>query len=268
MLFKVIVLGLVEGLTEFIPVSSTGHLILVGNVLKFTDQFADSFSVIIQLGAILAVVILYRRIFLGLFNFKQPGFYGKREILLLFLTSVPALMFGALLHGWIKNYLFSVLTVSIALILGGVGMILAEKFSRKDKDTLDQITYKHALLIGLFQSISLFPGMSRAASTISGGLVLGYDRKIAAQYSFIAAVPIMFAACGYDALQNWEVLTAKGNLLLLGVGFAVSFVVALAAVKVFIEILKRWSLTSFAIYRIILGFLMIFLLLGGYVSIN
>ena len=257
MYYKVIIMGIVEGLTEFIPVSSTGHMILVGNLIKFTGEFAESFEVIIQLGAIFAVVVLYFKKFLGIFNFKKTGFYGKNEILLLFLTTLPALVFGAIFHGYIKEYLFSPFTVSIALVIGGIGMIVAEKYGKARKDDIDNLTWKEALYIGFFQLIALFPGMSRSASTISGGLILGLKRKLAAEYSFLAAVPVMFAATIYDGYKNSEIIFQKDNFIFLIIGFVVSFIVALFAIKGFIHLLKKWSLTRFAIYRIIIGCIII-----------
>lgn len=263
-IIKVIILGIVEGITEFIPISSTGHLIIVGKIIDFVGKFAESFEVIIQLGAILAVVVLYHKKFIGLFNFKKKGFYGFNAILLLFLTTLPALIFGALFHGIIKTYLFSPLTVSITLIVGGIGMILAEKYSKKNKENFNSINKKDAFIIGLFQVIALIPGMSRSACTISGGLLLKFKRKLAAEYSFLAAVPVMIAATCYDLYKNSEIIFQKDNFTLLIIGFIISFIVAIFAIKGFITLLKKVSLKGFALYRIVLGIIILVLIFIGY----
>ncbi len=266
---KSFILGIVEGLTEFIPVSSTGHLIIVESLFPFRDrQFAQAFEVIIQFGAILSVVVLYKERFKGIFSFRRPGFYGWRTIFSLFLTSLPAVIAGALLHSLVKSYLFNPLSVSFALVIGGILMAIAEKYCPKKRTGIDSLTYKDAILIGIFQVIALFPGMSRSASTISGGLVMKFDRKTAAEYSFLAAVPVMTGAAFYDAYKSKDLLLKTDNAILLSIGFITSFIVALVSIKLFMAILRRTSLKYFALYRIIMGGILAILIMTGLFKIN
>jgi undecaprenyl-diphosphatase len=258
-LWVAVVMGVVEGVTEFLPVSSTGHLIIAGHLLDFKGDKAASFEVFIQLGAILAVVALYWRVFLGLIpkkRFKPPltgGFEGWRGLWLLFLTTLPALIIGAMAHSSIKFYLFSPLTVAFALGIGGVAILLVER--HKPEPTvmeLDALDAKRALMIGLFQCIAMWPGVSRSASTIIGGMLGGLDRRTATEYSFLAAVPVMIAATGYDFLKIRASL-GYDDLWFFGVGFVVSFIFAAISIKTFIGLVKRWSLAPYAIYRIIIA---------------
>lgn len=260
-LLGAIILGIVEGLTEFIPVSSTGHLILVGHLLNFKGRMSETFDVVIQLGAILAVVILYRRRFIGLvpqkgwmnWSKKNVGFYGLQGCFLLGLTTLPALIIGKLAYKSIKSTLFNPTSVAIAMAVGGIGILLAEAWHKKTKaDSLDRIQWPQALAVGLFQCLSMWPGISRAGATIIGGLLNGLDRKTAAEYSFLAAVPVMIAATGYDLYKNWGHFQG-GDFILLGVGFVISFVVAYFTVAAFIRILQRWTLKPFAWYRLALA---------------
>ncbi|MBN2362785.1 undecaprenyl-diphosphate phosphatase [candidate division WOR-3 bacterium] len=268
-LIKSFILGIIEGLTEFVPVSSTGHLIIAEAFMPFRDrEFAQAFEVIIQFGAILSVVMLYKDRFIGVFNFSKQGFYGKKAIISLFWTSLPAVVAGTLLHSAVKQYLFNPLTVSFALIAGGIMMAVAEKYCRKGKDGIDSISYRDALVIGLFQVLALFPGMSRSASTISGGLIRGLDVKTSAEYSFIAAVPVMTGAFLYDAFKSREAIFRGDNGILLAAGFITSFVVAAASIKTFMAVLKKTSLKYFALYRIILGVLLISMIVTGLFELN
>lgn len=255
-----VIMGLVEGLTEFLPVSSTGHLILAGHALDFTGPKADTFEIAIQLGAILAVVALYHDRFVGLLKTDpQRSFSGLRGVWLLFLTSLPALGLGFLAHKAIKAHLFGPRTVALALLVGAVLMFVVEARAARLKrplkrpvDSLDAMTPKLALCIGLFQCLALWPGFSRSGATIMGGMLTGVDRKTAAEYSFLAAVPVMCAAVGYDLLKNWR-LFESGDVAFLGLGFAVSFVSGWAAVKGFINLLSRFTLKPFAWYRLALA---------------
>lgn len=249
-----VVMGIVEGLTEFLPVSSTGHLILVGHLLGFDGDAAKVFDIFIQLGAILAVVAYYFRTFAELFSApSQRGFSGYHGIALLAITTLPALMIGKLSHHFIKTRLFSPDTVAIGLAVGAL-WILAVEFALKNepRKDLSGLTWKVALGIGLFQCIALWPGMSRSACTILGAMMLGLDRASATRYSFFAAVPIMFLAVAYDLLQNASLLTASTIPWFL-LGFLVSFVAALAAIKFFIHFVTRHGLGVFAWYRLALA---------------
>ncbi len=258
-LYTAAILGVVEGLTEFLPVSSTGHLIITGHLLGFTGEKAASFEVAIQLGAILAVVLLYWPRFWGLIV-PAPGqrFSGVRGLYLLFLTSLPASILGLIAHDAIKKYLFNPYTVAWALLAGAIMILIVErKEKRASCFTLDEITPKLAFGIGCFQCLALWPGFSRSAATIMGGMILGAKRQIAAEYSFIAAVPIMFAATGYDMLKSYKLFT-MADMPFLGVGFAVSFISAWIAVKGFIYLLGKLTLRPFAYYRLALAPLVLF----------
>lgn len=248
------VLGIVEGLTEFLPVSSTGHLIITGHWFGFSGAKAATFEVVIQLGAILAVVVLYRHRFWGLVRPRaEEAFSGVRGLWLLFLTSVPASLLGLAVHGLIKEYLFGPVTVAWALAVGAVAILVVEALPRRARvDSLDGITAWLALGIGCFQCLALWPGFSRSAATIMGGMLLGAQRKVAAEYSFIAAVPIMVAATGYEMLGSYS-LFSPSEYLFLAVGFGVSFMAAWAAVKVFIRLLAVTTLRPFAWYRLALA---------------
>ncbi len=261
--FSAFILGLVEGITEFLPVSSTGHLIIVNDLLGVSGPTVESFDIIIQLGAILAVVLLYWKRFVGLIPFKSVrtaleqgengGFSGFRGLWLLFLTCLPAGILGFLAHGFIKERLFHPLPVCLALLSGALLMLLLERFKPRARfRSLDEFTPKLALGIGLCQCCSLWPGFSRSASTIMGGMLLGADRKTAADYSFIAAVPIMFAATGYELYKNFSVIS--GDVLPVFIfGFLVSFFSAWLAVKAFISLVGRLGLAPFAWYRLVLA---------------
>ncbi len=256
-LWIAVIMGVVEGLTEFLPVSSTGHLIIAGDLLNFTGNKAASFDVFIQLGAILAVVVLYWRRFVHLIPMgkteTQGGFSGIHGIILLGLTTLPALVTGYLAHHAIKAYLFKPATVALALAVGGVGILLAEKYKPKSRVfELDQMGYLQAFMVGCFQCLSLWPGMSRSASTIIGGLFSGLDRRTATEYSFLAAVPVMIAATGYDLLKSWQFLEVQDAPFFV-VGFVVSFVSAAVAIKAFIGLVQRWSLAPFAYYRLLIA---------------
>lgn len=260
-LISAIILGIVEGLTEFIPVSSTGHLIVVGHLLRFDAEWAVSFEVFIQLGAILAVVILYWDRFWGLLDFKNTdGFAGWKGIGLLVLTSLPALIVAALARDAIKQYLFSPLTVAIGLGVGGVAILLIERWlGDKPLVGLDGLTWKNALVVGLAQVLALWPGVSRSAATILGGMGSGLDRRTSAEYSFLAAVPVLLGAGVYEMVKSLPTLQAS-DLLIFGVGFVVSFVSAWFAIKFFLRLVSSYSLAPFGWYRIGVAALILLLL--------
>lgn len=250
-----LIMGAVEGLTEFLPVSSTGHLIITGELIGFTGELASFFEIIIQLGAILAVVVLYRPTFFGLLRpRKGTPFSGMRGMWLLFLTTLPAGLTGLALHNFIQR-LFSPLTVSMALAAGAVCMLLVERraeYIRPRYTTLDDVTPGLALGIGCFQCLALWPGFSRSASTIMGAMLLGARRELAAEYSFIAAVPLMLAATAYAAFKTRELFSLT-ELPLFAAGMVFAFLFAWAAVKTFIGLMRRMTLRPFAWYRLALA---------------
>lgn len=260
-----IVLGAVEGLTEFIPVSSTGHLILAGHMIGFEGEHAATFEIFIQLGAILAVVLVYGERFWRLiptrFEVKQEqGFSGLRGLLLLAITTFPALVLGAVSYDTIKENLFGPMTVAMGLGVGGIAILLIEPHLPQMKRIgLDSITWQDALVVGLFQCLALWPGVSRSAATILGAMMIGIERKTAAEYSFFAAVPTMLAAAAFDLLQSRGALQSS-DVLIFGLGFVVAFISAWLAVKLFIRLLATYTLKPFGWYRVLVAavvFLMI-----------
>ena len=261
---KAAILGIVEGLTEFLPVSSTGHLIIFDNLLKFSDNqaFSNMFIMVIQLGAILAVLVLYRKkiwdTIIHLFpsqriSFEKSGLYFW---LMIAISCVPAAAIGIPFDDLIEEKLFNPIVVACALFVGGLWMMYAESKLRGNQTTslsATKITAKMAIIVGVFQVLSIIPGMSRSASTIIGGWVAGFSTVAAAEYSFFLAIPVMFG----QALLN--ILKAQGTLLAtewiaLGIGFSVSFIVALGVIGSFISYLQKKPMKVFAIYRIIFAF--------------
>lgn len=249
-----IVLGIVEGVTEFLPVSSTGHMILVGSMLGYEGEAASVFEVFIQLGAILSVLILYREKFFRMCKSPSLNIYHRGLTLAHVAAGIlPTMAIGYLLHKPIKTYLFSSLTVIIGLIIGGLFMLAAEKFSKDPSTTdVDNISIKQAFCIGLFQILALWPGFSRSGSTISGALFLGVGRKAAADFSFIIAVPLMLVACVYDLLKVINQLSVN-DLHMIAIGFVMAFVVAYISVLWFLRFLNQSTLASFAYYRFVIA---------------
>lgn len=254
-MFTALILGIVEGLTEFLPVSSTGHLILFGSLLKFTGEKAATFEIFIQLGAILAVVWLYRERFTAALLSAKKNIHTQSKnnlLLLLFFTTIPALIFGFLFHDSIKEYLFNIYTVAAALIFGGVIIVIFETFYKEKNYTVESLSIRQAFVIGLFQSIAIWPGVSRSAATIIGSMLLGLRRKDAVEYSFFVAVPVMFAATGYDLLKSLSVISWT-DVPFFVVGFVASFISAALAIKFFIQFVQKTDLKIFGWYRILLG---------------
>lgn len=247
-LLETIILSLIEGLTEFLPISSTGHMILASAAMNLhEDEFVKTFEISIQIGAIMAIVVLYARRFLTQFTL-----YLK-----LGTAFIPTAIIGFFAYSSIKFYLFNPVVVSIALIAGGVILILVDKSvaSRKSQYiNLQDISYRHAFFIGLIQSISMIPGTSRAAATIIGGVYNGFDKKQAAEFSFLLAVPTMIAATGYDLFKT-EVIFNRQELIFLSVGLIVAFISAWFAVKLFLKLVERYGFKYFGYYRIVLGIL-------------
>ena len=252
------IMGLVEGLTEFLPVSSTGHLILAGHWLGFEERLghevAATFEIFIQVGAILAVVAAYPGRFAGLADVRASrGFAGWRGISLLMWTSLPALIAGKVSHEYIKERLFAPWSVAMGLAAGAVWILCVEwRRPRARTESLDDLGWREALAVGLFQCLALWPGVSRSGATILGAMMLGVDRKTATQYSFFAAVPVLFAAALWDLWQSLHQLRAT-HVPLFGIGLAVSFVSAFLAVKWLLRFVTSHTLTVFAWYRLCLA---------------
>lgn len=250
------ILGIVEGLTEFLPVSSTGHMIIVGEFLGFTGNTASTFEVVIQLGSILAVVVVFWRRLFGLigihFGEVPHEGSGKGHLTLghIILGMLPAVIAGFALHDDIKTYLFGTKNVMYALIAGGLLLIAAEVLKPKKPkvEGLDDMTYRQAFIIGCFQCLALWPGFSRSGATISGGMLIGVSRYAASEFSFILAVPMMLGATILVLYKSYAQL-AWGDLSMFVVGFVTAFVVALLAIKTFLNLIKHISFIPFAIYR-------------------
>lgn len=255
--FDALIIAIVEGLTEFLPVSSTGHMIITEALLGHTpDDFSKAYMVNIQFGAILAVVVLYLKRF-----FQSFKFY-----LTLLVAFIPAAVFGFLFSEQIDQLLESVEVVAIALVVGGVLLIFIDKWFQKSNPD-QNVTFLKALIIGIFQVIAMIPGVSRSAATIIGGMSQGLSRKNAAEFSFFLAVPTMLAASAYKLYQNHDIIGDTNNIKLLLFGNIVAFVVAMLAIKGFIAILTRHGFRLFGYYRILVGGLILILLWSGY-SLN
>lgn len=263
LIFKAIILGVVEGITEFLPISSTGHMVIVGKFINFTGDFAVLFEIVIQLGAILAIVYLFRDKIIDSFkNFTSKGEGGSNGFKFwakLILAFIPTAVIGLLFHETIEKYLLIPVSVAGALFFGGLWMIYAENKYRKN-DTIqdiDQVSYKTAFIIGCFQCLSiLWPGFSRSASTIIGGWIMGLSTIAAAEFSFFLAIPTMIAATIFALLKSSIVLTIPQVVALI-TGFVVAFVVAIIVVAKFIEFLKTKPMKVFAIYRIFVAIIIL-----------
>ena len=251
-------LGIIEGVTEFLPVSSTGHLIIGAELLGYSDPSSKVFEIFIQLGAILAVVVEYRKkildTFIGIRKDKVAQIFTKNLII----AFIPAALLGLFFHSLIKLHLFNPIVVGTALIVGGIIMITIEKkIKNKPKVDVDKISNKQALIIGLAQCFSLIPGVSRAASTIMGGMIAGLDRKTATEFSFFLAIPIIFAASIFDLSSNIGILSTNDIPVFL-MGFMTAFLSSYFIIRIFIWFISRNTFIIFGWYRIIVGFLAIY----------
>lgn len=258
LLLKAVVMGLVEGATEFLPVSSTGHLILAGDWLGF-DRYrgAETFEVFIQLGAILAVVWLYRAKIFGVLAAAPRDAKARRLVLNIMIGFFPAAFVGFLTHDAIKEYLFRPFVVAVALVVGGILILLIEAWHRRiHTESVDDIRPGSALGVGIAQILSLVPGTSRSGSTIMGGLALGLSRVAATEFSFFLAIPIMFAASFYDLYKSRHMLS-MADAPVFGVGFVVSFVSAVVVIRALIAFISRNTFRPFAWYRIVLGIVLL-----------
>lgn len=256
-----IIIAIVEGLTEFLPVSSTGHMIITSSIMGIEkDNFVKLFEVAIQLGAIMAVVVLYYKKF---FDFKKWQFYAK-----LIVAVIPVLVLGKLLSDKIDALLESPTTVACSLLIGGIILLFIDKlFTKPTIHNEDEVSYTKAFLIGLWQCVAMVPGVSRSAASIIGGMQQKLTRSAAAEFSFFLAVPTMFAATGYKLYKTFketpEVLQNKQNIMLLGLGNVVAFIVALLAIKFFIGYLQKHGFKIFGWYRIAVGIIVLALIQQG-----
>jgi undecaprenyl-diphosphatase len=257
LLWKAALLGLVEGATEFLPVSSTGHLILVSNWLHLVDERAKTFDIFIQLGAILAVVWLYRSRLMHVVSAITRDVGSRKFVLNQVIAFLPAALIGLLAHDWIKAHLFNSAVVVVALIAGGLAILLIEHWSpRSTIHDVNQVPPTTALGIGLAQVLSLVPGTSRSGATIMGGYALGLSRVTATEFSFFLAIPVMLAATGYDLLKSRSTLLAS-DIPMFAVGLVVSFISAMFVVRALLRYVSGHSFRVFAWYRILLGVLLL-----------
>lgn len=265
LLFQAFILGVVEGLTEFLPVSSTGHLIVVGDLIGFHND-GRVFEIAIQLGAILAIVFEYRRRFTDVATGLVHDRRAQRFVLNLLIAFLPAAIVGLLFISIIKVYLFNPVTVAIMLVLGGLVILWAERRNHQVRvHDVDDMSPLDAFKVGCAQMVSLIPGTSRSGATIIGGLFIGLDRKVAAEFSFFLAVPTMFAATFYDLFKHRDLLSF-GDLPMFVVGFVTAFVSALLAVRTLVRYVANHSYEIFAWYRIIFGGLILLTWQMGWVS--
>lgn len=257
-LFESVILAVIEGLTEFLPVSSTGHMIIASKFMGIAgDEFTKLFTVAIQFGAILSVVVMYFKKFLQGFNF-----YFKLGV-----AFIPTGIIGLLLKDTVDSLLENVTVVAISLLVGGIILLFVDKwFAKNETEGTEEVSLKSGVIIGTIQAIAMVPGVSRSAATILGGLTQKLTRKAAAEFSFFLAVPTMFAATIKSIWDSKELLAASGNneIMILVVGNVVAFIVAYLAIKSFIGFLTKRGFLIFGCYRIIVGLILLGLILGGY----
>lgn len=253
LLFKALILGVVEGVTEFLPISSTGHLIVVGDLLNYNDEQSKVFKIVIQLAAILAVCWDFRTRIATVVGGLRTDPVQQRFATLIFVGFLPALILGFLFYSTIKAYLFNPITVAGALIAGGLLILYIEKRAYQPRyEKVEDMSWREALSVGFAQSFAMFPGVSRAGATIMGGLIFGLSRKAATEFSFFLAIPTMLAATVYDVYKNWALLSVN-DLPVFAVGFVAAFIAAMLTVKGLLKFVSSHTFVPFAWYRIIFG---------------
>ena len=254
LLLKAFILGIVEGLTEFLPISSTGHMIIAGDLLQFNDEIGKAFEIVIQLGAILAICWEYRKrlLHVAVGVVSEPS--AQRFVVNLFIAFLPVALVGLIFLKAIKANLFQPFTVAIAFIIGGVVIFWVEKRSNYQPriNNVDDIRWRDALKIGLAQVLSLIPGTSRSGATIIGGMIFGLSRQVATEFSFFLALPVMFAASFYDFYKHWDLMNQQA-LAVFAVGFITAFLSAFIAVKALVRFVAKHTFVAFAWYRIVFG---------------
>jgi undecaprenyl-diphosphatase len=263
MIWKTVVIGLVEGVTEFLPISSTGHIILAEDILHFQGPPGKVFEIVIQLGAILAVCVLYRAkiaaTVAGVLRREKVATHFAMTVIVAFL---PAVVVGVALHKYIKALLDKPIVVAVAFIVGGIAILVIEKLAQRPRiKSVDEMDWKTALYIGICQCLAMVPGVSRSGSTIMAARAFRVDRATAAEFSFFLAIPTMFGATVYDLMKNWSTLNWSGGGLIL-LGTVVAFLSALVVVKAFVAFISRHGFGVFAWYRIAVGALALVLLLA------
>lgn len=269
LILKAIILAIVEGLTEFVPVSSTGHLILVSDVINFKGSYANLFNVVIQLGAILAVVVIYwEKLVKSVKDIFVPDMKGLKFWINIAVACVPAAIFGFLLDDYIDEHLFNPVTVAIGLVVGGILMIIVEnKYRRRSRTkSLYAIKLRQSIFVGIFQCLALWPGMSRSASTIMGGWIAGLSPVVSAEFSFFLAIPVMVGASGLKLIKSGFTMTNIEFIALI-VGFVGAFLVSLIVIERFIKFLQRKPMRIFAIYRIFIGTILLVLAIFKVITI-
>ncbi len=268
LLIQAAIMGLVEGITEFLPISSTGHLILTGQLLDFwTVEKRELFAVAVQIGAIAAVIYEYwGKLWGALIGALQGQEQGRRLSINLIISSVPIVLVGLTFGDQIKHYLFNAVTVAIALIVGGIIILWAERRNHAiDSQEVEDISFKQAILIGFIQCLALIPGTSRSGSTIIGGLLLGVSRKAAAEYSFFLGIPVLMGAGLLDMYKSRHELHSN-DMLVLATGMVVAFISALLVIRALIRYVSRHDFSVFAYYRIIFGIVILLTAWTGWVQ--
>jgi undecaprenyl-diphosphatase len=262
LLLKTIVIGIVEGLTEFLPISSTGHIILAEQLLHFEGPAGKVFEIVIQLGAILAVCVLYyAKIFATVGGVIRRDPVSMRFALAVVVAFLPAVVIGVALHKYIKALLDQPIVVAVSFIVGGIVILIIERYAQRPRvKSVDDIDWKTALFIGFCQCLAMIPGVSRSGATIMGARALRVDRATSAEFSFFLAIPTMIGATVFDLFKNWSTLDWHGGGLI-AIGFATAFLSALAVVKPFVRFISRHGFGVFAWYRIAVGALALGLLL-------
>ncbi len=260
--FIALVLGLVEGLTEFLPISSTGHLILAGSLLGYTDDSSKTFDIVIQLGAILAVCWEYRQRLWKLCITLPSARASQKLALNLIIALLPAILLGSLLNAFLKTHLFAPIPVACALIAGGFIILLAERRYKKHPatvriQTLDDIGWRDALKVGLAQTVAMIPGTSRSGATIIGGMLFGFSRIAATEFSFFLAIPTMFAATCYSLYKDSQMLSSGDLASFLSVGFVTAFISAFFCVRWLLRYISHHDFVPFAWYRLGFGLLIL-----------
>ena len=259
-LISALVMGVVEGLTEFLPVSSTGHLILLGDLIGFQGPPGRLFEVVIQLGAILAVCVVYFQRLLNIVVSLPSSPEARRFVLAILLAFLPAAVIGVFAHGFIKSVLFNPYVVSVALIVGGAAILMIERNLPQPRHfEVEAFSPRLALGIGFVQTLAMIPGVSRSGATILGALMMGVERRTAAEFSFFLAIPTMLGAVVYDTYKNYSTLTSDGSLVI-AIGFVAAFVAGLLVVRSLVAFVGRYGFTPFGWYRIALGVVMLAIL--------